>query len=600
MGFCQFRLRAFLCIALIPAASAQVAPPTPSPVRPDPSSEATPVDEPTLRNQIRVAADRVCTLEVQGPRPTVLIRQASAFLIAPDRAVTSARALAGGFGVLVRIGQSTTGAKLIGLDLLHDVAILKLHSSFDVGQGLKLHGTELLGNEQVAIMGTTTTMEQVAGLGTLFEATQPAPLSTFGLAKNLSQSGLEGAPILNVQGHVVGMITSYLHKESETRFVVSSAAILTVPSMNPVDLAPGLIPGNAGGQTPEQAKEWQATEQGIQLLLSGQRDQAVDILEGNSTQAGIYWHALALIASDRNVEAREAMDAHLKKHPSDATGFLLRGQAHQQLMENKEAMSDFRMARGFSKDGIFATMALARAYMQADRGQESLKLLKNLLIKTPGYVPAILQRGKIFADRLRLSEARICYENILAIDPDHPGAWAGLGQVHLIKKSSRRALMCFDRALHKDAGSLVSKIGRAEVFIQKREWDQALECLLPLLEENPTHANIIMLTAHAYGRSQEREKARDLYEQATFLYPDNEDAFLGLGTTYKAMAEYERAIAAFDNVLRIAPKHAGAIFSAGFCHLLLGDRGKARARYKTLRFIDPASADQLFKMIYNK
>ncbi len=193
---------------------------------PDPGLNIEQVHEPTLRDQIRVAADRVCTLEIQGPRPTVLIRQASAFLIAPDRAVTSASALAGGYGIRVRQGESTTSAKLVGMDSIHDVAILKLNSPFDVGEGLKLHGTELLGNERVAILGTTVLMEKVAGLGTLTGMFQPKPLASFGLAQNLAQQGLEGAPILNVQGHVVGMITSYLLKESGTRFIVSSAAIL--------------------------------------------------------------------------------------------------------------------------------------------------------------------------------------------------------------------------------------------------------------------------------------------------------------------------------------------------------------------------------------
>ncbi|MDF1838465.1 MAG: serine protease, partial [Planctomycetota bacterium] len=345
MGSLKLRLTLLLCIAVPPAAQAQGLVEASGALGPDPSINIEQVHEPTLRDQIRIAADRVCTLEIQGPRPTVLIRQASAFLIAPDRAVTSASALAGGYGIRVRQGESTTGAKLVGLDLIHDVAILKLNSAFEVGEGLKLHGTELLGNERVAILGTTVLMEKVAGLGTLTGVFQPKPLGSFGLAQNLAQQGLQGAPILNVQGHVVGMITSYLLKESGTRFIVSSASILAVPRMNPVDLNPNMVPGDASRQTSEQSVHWDRMRDGIHLLLAGQKESAVDLLAGKPNKQGQLWHALALIANDRNVEAIEAMDSFVAEHSQDPMGFLLRGQARSQLLEHKKAAADFRTAR---------------------------------------------------------------------------------------------------------------------------------------------------------------------------------------------------------------------------------------------------------------
>ncbi|MCP5021657.1 MAG: tetratricopeptide repeat protein [bacterium] len=585
MGFFHLQFALLLCIA----GSAQSIAQEIDSGDAKPADETEQVPEPTLKDQIRLAANRVCILEVAGSRPTKLLRLASAFLIAPDRAVTSARSLAGGYGVRVRIRHSVTEAKLVGLDLLHDIAILKLQSSFDLKSGLKLHGTELLGNEKVAILGTTAAMNQTAGLGSLIGVTQPSPLSTFGLAKKLSHPRLQGAPILNVQGHVVGMITSYIHRESDTRFLISSAAILAVPPMDPVNLTPGLIPADS-----------KATEQGIPLFLDGQAERAIDLLEGKSTQRSAHWLALSLMACDRNRDAIDRLNAQIKGHPNDPTAFLLRGQAHERLMENAAAASNFLAARGLSENGIYSTMSLARTYAKVGRGQESLRFLRSLMAQSPKYAPATLLRGEIYAGRLRLAEARGCYERVLDIDPDHPSAWIGLGQIFLIQKSADKALTCFERALHASPTNLEAKIGMVEVRIQEKQWDKALQRLKPLMKEHPAHAKIILLTAHTYGRSRELEKARDLYEQATLLFPSNKDAYLGLGTTYKEMAQYERAIAAFDDVLRIEPKHAGAIFSAGFCYLLLGDRGEARARYKTLRFIDPVSAGQLFKMIYNK
>jgi tetratricopeptide (TPR) repeat protein len=529
-----------------------------------------------------------------------LVRQASAFLIAPDRAVTSAQALAGGFGVRLRQGESTIGAKLVGLDLLHDIAILKLNQGFPVAKGLVLQGTELLGTERVAILGTTVLMEKVAGLETLVGVVRLDPLGTFAAAKQLGQQGLQGAPILNGQGRVLGMITSYLDEKTDTRFIVSSAAILAVPAIDPVDVGPGLVPGDPGQLVEVPAEDFDLARQGVLNLLAGQKELAVDQLAGKPSEIHQKWHMIALISNDRNVEAIEIADAYVAGHAQDAMGFLLRGLAHERLMEDKLAAADYRTARQLDEKGVYSTMALARAYVKAQRGQESLQYLKGLLAQYPGYVPAILLRGEMYNDRLRMGDAQHCFEEILAVDPDHPGAWAGLGRVQLHQKSPKRALMSFERALQKDPTHLAAQVGRAEVFVMEREWEAALAALQPLLEAHPTHSEIIRLAARTYARQQNLERARDLYEQATFINPDDKEAFLGLGTTYKEMMQLDRAIAAYDNVLRIDPKNVAALFSAGFCHLLLGDRGEARARYKTLRFIDPESAEQLFKMIYNK
>ncbi|MCA9001720.1 MAG: trypsin-like peptidase domain-containing protein, partial [Planctomycetes bacterium] len=166
------------------------------------------VQENTLRDQIRISTDRVGILEVVGATGSSTICKASAFLIAPDRAVSSAQALAGGFGARIRVGDERREAKVVGLDLLHDVAILQVDPAFPVEHGIYLQGTELVGNERVAILGTTSAMEPVAGLGTLTGLAHPKPLGTFASAKNLGQPGLRGAPVLNGQGRVLGMITS--------------------------------------------------------------------------------------------------------------------------------------------------------------------------------------------------------------------------------------------------------------------------------------------------------------------------------------------------------------------------------------------------------
>ena len=421
---------------------------SPSPTQADDGSLPDPtVSDQLLRDQLDLARPFVGILEVEGPHQGSIMRQTSAFLIEPNVAVTSALTLSGGHGLRMRIGDQTRGASVCGLDLMQDVALLLLDAPFDVEAGLPVHAGYLVGNERVAILGNTVLMEEVAQLTNLTGAVFPEPLGSVGQIQNLSQQGLAGTPLLNDRGGVVGMLSSRVFRESGTRFVISGATIAQLPRTAPIPLSQSLVPALPKNGESEEYGDWLRMQQGINLLLAGHKDRALESLEGLTAERARMWLALALGQSQRHVEALEIIEELRKDRANSVELLLMQGVAQQKLVRPREAAVSFQMARSKAPDNATASLRLAQAYFAGGRGLESLKILTKVLHSHPGFLPAMLLRGEVMNDRLRFSEARIAYEEVLKIDPRNPRAWVGLGTMHLTQKSTKKAKDAFETAL---------------------------------------------------------------------------------------------------------------------------------------------------------
>ena len=558
------------------------------------------VSEPRLQEAIQSARSSVGHLEVQGSHPGVIVRQESVFLIAPDLAVTSALALCNGNGVRIVMGEQSRSARVCALDWMHDIALLRLSSPFEEASGLPLRASDLVGHELAAAVGQTALGASVAQRSSLTGTIPIAPFRPIAQVQNLGQQGLAGTPLVDEQGRVIGMLSSRMLEESGTRFVVPSSAIAQMLCGEPLEFHQQAIPEIPENRDSEEYQAWQKNQLGVSLLLAGHSARALETLQSAQGMRGRVWLALAFLAEDRAVEAMQTLEQVLETHEATAEVRLVLGQAHAQLGEPRKASAQWQQARSLDRDSLATTLAVARGYTQIDREQDALGLLKGILTQSPEYVPALLLRGEIMNRRLRFQEARRYFEQVLGIDEQNPYAWVGMGQLQLNQKRHKRALQCFDRALAIRPGWLPAALGRCRVSVKSKKWEQALERVSPLRKVHPENVELLLIEARAHARLDAPETARDLFEEATFLDPQRIEAHQGLGLAYKDMDQYDRAVLAFDEVLRLDPNHSGALFSAGVCHLLKGDRGAARARHKALQRVDRAAADRLFKMIYNK
>ena len=84
---------------------------------------------------------------------------------------------------------------------------------------------------------------------------------------------------------------------------------------------------------------------------------------------------------------------------------------------------------------------------------------------------------------------------------------------------------------------------------------QAVQQLRAYVEENPDDAQAVLQLANLNFDIQEWRGAAQLYERYLELEPGHPDVLSDLGTAYRGMGQFDRALETFDQAQEIAPAH---------------------------------------------
>ncbi len=137
-------------------------------------------------------------------------------------------------------------------------------------------------------------------------------------------------------------------------------------------------------------------------------------------------------------------------------------------------------------------------------------------------------------------------------------------------------------AVQMRTGDMYSRIGRFE---------QAIEFYSKGIALKPEDFNANVVLANAYFDSGQFDKAADFYTKALAINPADLNARTDLGATLveRPDPDYVRAVAEFNSVLSVDPKHALSLYYLGIAQSRSGNPGEAQKTLSRLESSDPNS-----------
>ncbi|MGD8369174.1 MAG: tetratricopeptide repeat protein [Desulfobacterales bacterium] len=105
--------------------------------------------------------------------------------------------------------------------------------------------------------------------------------------------------------------------------------------------------------------------------------------------------------------------------------------------------------------------------------------------------------------------------------------------------------------------------GTAAEMDQARKLQEQIAKLVELTEQNPQDTEAWTRLGHAYFDSNQPSKAIAAYNNSLRLQPKNADVWTDLGVMYRRNHQPEEAVRAFDRAIEIDPKHEIARFNKG-------------------------------------
>ena len=180
----------------------------------------------------------------------------------------------------------------------------------------------------------------------------------------------------------------------------------------------------------------------------------------------------------------------------------------------------------------------------------------------------------------RLEEARVVYNEILAVDPSNPRAlhFSGVLAHQLGHSTDAVELIQKSLSVMPDVADWHSNLGI--VLQESGHLDEAIEAYQRAIALDPDHANAhsnLGVLLRATGKPEEAEAA---YRTAIRLNPDHIDAYTNLGVLLYSLKRREESVACFCKVITLRPKHPEARKLLALAHCTLGEVDKAVRIYE--------------------
>lgn len=228
----------------------------------------------------------------------------------------------------------------------------------------------------------------------------------------------------------------------------------------------------------------------------------------------------------------------------------------------------------------------AERYADLNRYQEWLDYCTQALEIDPSHVPSLVLRGNGFVETGNPRAGLADFERAIKINPQFGRAYYGrawvrglmgdldgeiedatramqldstltllyyrrLGHAYAAKGDSIRAIEYYNRVLDVEPNNAGTLYNRASLYLELRNYEQALSDLNRILRFQPTWSWALRDRGRAYLNMGDLQKAMDDFNRAIRYAPDEADTYYWRGKCYERLENPVHAASDFEQAIRL-------------------------------------------------
>ncbi|MGC8638586.1 MAG: tetratricopeptide repeat protein [Isosphaeraceae bacterium] len=230
------------------------------------------------------------------------------------------------------------------------------------------------------------------------------------------------------------------------------------------------------------------------------------------------------------------------------------------------------------------------------RFREAIPLLDQVIARHHRDIQALIKRGNCYCRLDQPKRAIPDFEQAIHYNPFHPGGYTDLGIALLMLGRNEEARAMFTQAIRVWNGpaSTIERFldvaaspggGSLPMFpVLNTAGSLSKKKSLQIIQGHATaHSGL----GQAYHRLGEDERAIAEYNQAIKIYPDDPNAFIGRGDCCLSLGEPDRALDNYNEAIRLGPNYSRAYARRGKLLETKGEWDKAQADYDKAIQLDP-------------
>ena len=292
--------------------------------------------------------------------------------------------------------------------------------------------------------------------------------------------------------------------------------------------------------------------------------------------------------------AKQEFGEAVRLNPSDHDGNYNLGLV---LLEEKQPGEAISYLRRVQPPDIPSRFNLVRAYLEANRTAEALKVARELSAQHSRDVQVHFTLGVLLAAKKQYRAAQLELEQANALQPNTFENLHNLGGVYLRNAEYGKAELALNRALKLRPDSPGTLYLLAQVYSEQHRPADALDLLARAHKLAPDNADITFFLARVCMSQYYYEDAIPLLESAVQHAPERADLQAALGECYFMSGKAEKAIEQFKNLVELDPSARSYSF-LGLCYRQLGRFDEARKYFEEGLKKEPRHPACLFNIGY--
>lgn len=267
----------------------------------------------------------------------------------------------------------------------------------------------------------------------------------------------------------------------------------------------------------------------------------------------------------------------------------------------QKAIENYRLAVQFDPEAPSLAEELAELYVQSGQIRSAVSELEEAVRRNPGDVNSRRILGRLYTARIRegqstrmnedmLKQAVAQYEKVTELAPRDKEAWLMLGRLYKLLQNSPSSERAFKKVLEIDETNEDALTGLAMVYSDLGDTASASQMLKRVAEKNPSTRTLLAL-ASAYEQLRQYREAAETYRRALELTPDNLDLKRAWAQSLFAAEEYDKAQAAFEELLSAESNDLLALLRLSQIHRQRQDFAKAEEYARRAAALDPGNLE---------
>ncbi|MCU0542126.1 MAG: tetratricopeptide repeat protein [Oscillatoriaceae cyanobacterium Prado104] len=245
------------------------------------------------------------------------------------------------------------------------------------------------------------------------------------------------------------------------------------------------------------------------------------------------------------------------------------GKAFAKKGEWEQAISSYRQALALDYHSAEIYQSLGEALVKNGEFDEAVTVYQKAVEIQPDLWEVHHNLGDIWQGKGRLNEAVTAYRLAIEFNPKFSWSHNNLGDILIKQEKWAEAVSAYQRAIELNPDFHWSHYNLADACVKLEQWEEAIAAYrqamqiqpdLPQIEEKlngALHQQVkshLELAFYHYLQAIERDRTdTDSFQKALEIRPNYAELYLGLGNAWAAKNQQQKAIAAYQQAIAIAP-----------------------------------------------